>query len=192
MQFLATSGSLTGCEEYVVMPPDVLSITARPTDEFRGYTVRVGPDGKAFLPLIGNYLFAGKTTSQIAAELTENLLDYYEDVQVTVAIKAYRSQRFFVWGEVARPGVYPFTGNDTLVSALASALPTRMALPERIVIIRGMDPLPGADGVPIDQQGRIKNRTQKRLQRLSQAGLHRYQALDTAIPTASRQLASQV
>ena len=161
LQFLATCHTPTGCEEYRVMPPDSLKITARPTDEFNGLNVRVGPDGKAFLPLIGSYSFADKTTSQIAAELTENLLDYYEDVQVTVAMLAYRSQRFFVWGEVSKPGVYAFTGNDTLLSALSSASPTRMSLPERIVVIRGMDPLPNSDGVPVDQRGRIENRAQK-------------------------------
>jgi len=161
MQFLATAHAPTGCEEYRVMPPDSLMITARPTDEFNGLTVTVGPDGKAFLPLVGNYMFADKTTEQIAAELTENLLDYYEDVQVTVTVRAYLSQRYFVQGEVARPGVYPFTGNDTLISALAAASPTRMALPERIIVVRGLDPLPDVNGVPVDQQGRIKNRTQK-------------------------------
>jgi len=161
MQFLAAAHTPTGCDEYRVMPPDKLKITARPTDEFTGLNVQVGPDGKAFLPLIGSYLFANKTTSQIAAELTENLLDYYEDVQVTVSVSAYRSQRFYIWGEVAKPGVYPFTGNDSLLSALSSACPTRMSRPERIVVVRGLDPLPNADGLPVDQQGRIKNRTQK-------------------------------
>ncbi len=157
LDFLATSVPAGGGAEYVVMPPDQLTISARPTEEFNRYAVRVGPDGKTFLPLLGNYVLAGKTTSQIAAELTESLLDYYEDVQVTVTVTGYNSQRFYVFGEVSRPGVYPYTGNDSFLSALAMAQPTKMAMPQKISVIRGLDPLPGEEGLALDQEGHIKN-----------------------------------
>ncbi|NLF29255.1 MAG: hypothetical protein GX591_00040 [Planctomycetes bacterium] len=161
LQFLATTHSPTGCAEYVVMPPDGLSIVARPTDEFHGYGVTVGPDGTSSLPLIGRYMFAGKTTSQIAAEIKERLLEYYEDVEVTVNVSAYRSQRYYVFGQVARKGSFPFTGNDTIISVLAAASPTELAMPQRITVIRGMDPMPDGQGIPVDQDGRIKNQTQR-------------------------------
>jgi len=161
LQFLATTHSPTGCDEYVVMPPDGLTIVARPTDEFSNYRVQLGPDGMAALPLIGNFMFAGKTTSQIAAEVKQHLLAYYEDVEVTVTVSAYRSQRFFVFGQVARKGAFPFTGNDTIVSALAAASPTELAMPQRITVIRGMKPMPDGEGIPVDQGGRIKNQTQR-------------------------------
>ncbi|MFW6154598.1 MAG: polysaccharide biosynthesis/export family protein [Planctomycetota bacterium] len=161
LQFLATTHSPTGCDEYVVMPPDGLTIVARPTDEFDNYRVRVGPDGMAALPLIGNVMFAGKTTDQIAAEVKQALLEYYEDVEVIVTVRNYRSQRYFVFGQVARKGSFAFTGNNTIVSALATASPTRLAMPQRITVVRGMRPMPDEKGVPVDQGGRIKNQTQR-------------------------------
>jgi polysaccharide export outer membrane protein len=161
VRFLATAQSPTVCADYRVMPPDVLSVTAAPTEEYANLTVRLGPDGKAFLPLVGTYDFANKTTTQIAAELTEKLRDYYEDVQVTVAVQNYQSQKFYVFGEVSRPGVYAFTGSDSVVSALAAAQPTRLAAPEKICLIRGLSPMPGTAGVEVDASGNVMNKTQK-------------------------------
>jgi polysaccharide biosynthesis/export protein len=147
--------------EYRVMPPDVLVINVTPTEEYANRAVRVGPDGKAFLPLVGSFQLAGKTTTQIAAELTENLRDYYDDVQVTISVAEYRSQKFYILGEVARPGVYPYTGNDNLLSAVAGAVPTRLAWPERIYVVRGLNPLPGDNGVQVDAAGHVDRKPQR-------------------------------
>ena len=157
-QFFDATHKPMGSEEYRVMPPDIISINARPTEEYGNLRVRLGPDGKAFLPLIGEFQLANKTTTQIAAELTENLQDYYDDVQVSVMVTAYRSQRYYVFGEVSNPGPYPFTGNDSLLSALATAGPTRLAMPEKIHLVRGLSPL---EKVEVDEDGTIKNNVQK-------------------------------
>lgn len=147
--------------EYRVMPPDVLVINVTPTEEYANRAVRVGPDGKAFLPLVGSFQLAGKTTTQIAAELTENLRDYYDEVQVTVSVAEYRSQKFYILGEVTRPGTYPYTGNDNLISAVAAAVPSRLAWPERIYVVRGLDPVPGEKGVQVDARGRVAPKPQR-------------------------------
>ncbi len=159
--FLAGARSPVGCREYRVMPPDVISINARPTEEYPHLMVRIGPDGRASLPLVGEFDLADKTTTQIAAELTELLRDYYEDVQVTVMVTDYRSQRFYVYGEVNRPGVYSYTGTDTLLSALAAAGLNRLAMPEKIQLIRGMTPMPAVEEIELDEKGKIKGDVQK-------------------------------
>jgi len=161
MAFLANARSPVGCQEYRVMPPDVISIHARPTEEYANLLVRVGPDGRASLPLVGEFALADKTTTQITAELTESLRDYYEDVQVTVMVTDYHSQRYYVYGEVNRPGVFSYTGTDTLLSALASAGLNRLAMPEKIQIIRGMTPMPTTDKMELDEKGKIKGNVQK-------------------------------
>ncbi len=165
MRFLASSKNcMHGTTEYRIMPPDVLVITATPTEEYNNRLVRVGPDGKAFLPLVGVFKLANKSTSQIAAELTENLHDYYEDVQVTVTVAEYASQKYYVLGEVSHPGVFPFTGNDNFISAVAAASPTRLAWPERIYVVRGLNPLPGEQPVRMDAKGKLN--TGAKLQRI--------------------------
>ncbi len=160
-KFLATAQGPVGCSQYRVMPPDVIAIEARPTQEYEGLVIKIGPDGKAFLPLIGEFSLANKTTTQIAAELTENLRDYYEDVQVSVSVLEFRSQKYVVLGHVARPGVYPFTGNDTLVGAVAMAGPTRLAMPEKIKLIRGLHARPRLTPLEYDADGKIKDELQK-------------------------------
>jgi polysaccharide export outer membrane protein len=147
--------------EYRIMPPDVVVINAMPTEEYVNRAVCVGPDGKAFLPLVGSFQLAGKTSTQIAAELTENLRDYYQDVQVTVSIAEYRSQKYYILGEVTRPGVYPYTGNDNLLGAVANAVPTRLAWPERIYVVRGLHPVPGENGIEVDAQGHLDGKPQR-------------------------------
>lgn len=161
VRFLATADAPGRGGEYHVMPPDVLTIQASPTEEYANRTVKVGPDGKAFLPLVGAFELAGKTTTEIAGELTENLRDYYEDVQVTVTISQYASQKYYVMGEVSRPGVYPYTGNDSLLAAIAGAGPTRLAWPERVYLVRGLDPLPGESGLEVNADGRVGGKLQK-------------------------------
>ena len=153
--FLSQAHTPVGSSEYRVMPPDILRISARPTEEYIELEVPVGPDGKANLPLVGEFQLADKTATQISAELAERLKDYYQDVQVTARVVGYNSQRFYVFGQVSRPGAYPYTGNDSLLSALAAAQPTTLAMPERIQLTRGSTPnqggfLPANDAGPDD------------------------------------------
>lgn len=154
--FLERERGLTGVNEYRVMPPDVLAVSATPTEEFQGIAATVGPDGRVTLPLVGEFYVSGKTTTEIAAELTERLADYYQDVQVTVQVQRYLSQTYYVFGQVSSPGAYPFTGSTSLLDALAMAQPTSLAMPERIQLIRCTnDDREGGYMPVIDEEGNI-------------------------------------
>ena len=159
--FLAQAHSPVGSTEYRVMPPDVISITARPSEEYRDLTIQLGPDGRAFLPLVGEFPLANKTTTELAAELTDRLKEYYQDVQVTVTVRQYNSRKYFVFGQVARPGAYPYTGGNSLLSALAEAQPTTLAMPERIQLVRGEGATQGGFEPTVDGHGRIRPNARK-------------------------------
>ncbi len=129
--------------EYRVMPPDSLLIISRHIPEITGLTQQVRPDGKINLPLVGEIYVAQKTPREIEQLILASARPYYEQVDVTVTIAGYNSQKYFVFGEVTRPGPRPWTGHDTLLDVLADAQPTFMAWPERIIITRGDSPKEG-------------------------------------------------
>lgn len=121
---------------YTVMPPDAITIHAPGAEEIDGTTQTVRPDGKVVLRLLGEVHVSGLTTRQISDKLKAQLVRYYTEPEVVVAVSAYRSQFFYVFGEVHNPGKRPFTGRDTLLAALADAGPTFLAWRGQIRVVR--------------------------------------------------------
>ena len=82
--------------------------------------VRVNASGEISLPLIGQVKVAGLTAQAaeqlIAAKYEEK---YLRDPQVSLFIKEFTTQRVAIEGAVTRPGIYPMTGQLTLLRALA-------------------------------------------------------------------------
>jgi len=57
------------------------------------------------------------------AELKQRLKDegFFRNPQITVSIDQYKSQKIFIVGEVRAPGTYQWTGDISLIEALARA-----------------------------------------------------------------------
>ncbi len=106
-------------EEYRIGASDLLEISVFQVKEL-DRTVRVNARGLVALPLIGQIAAAGLTATEleerIAAKLSEN---YLQDPQVTIFIKEFTSQRITVEGQVIKAGIYPISGQTTLLQALA-------------------------------------------------------------------------
>ena len=64
---------------------------------------------------------AGRTASALAEDVGERLTKYLADPQVTVAVTQASAARFFVVGQVNKPGEYALRGRTSLVQALAMA-----------------------------------------------------------------------
>lgn len=127
---------------YIVRPPDVIAIHSPDAEELDGASQTVRPDGKVVLRLLGEVDVAGMTTEEIAAKLKAQLSRYYVEPEVLVEVVGYRSQFYYVFGEVTAAGPKRFTGRDTLLRALAEAQPTFLAWRSQIKILR---PSPDAD-----------------------------------------------
>lgn len=76
--------------------------------------------GVVTMPLIGSVSARGCTPAELAAIITAKLkAGFIREPSVSVEIEAYRP--FFILGEVAAPGQYPFVPNMTAESAVAIA-----------------------------------------------------------------------
>jgi polysaccharide export outer membrane protein len=119
-------------------------------------TYAIDAGGSITMPLIGAVPARGRTPAGLAAEITGRLRrGYIREPSVAVEIEAYRP--FFILGEVAAPGQYPYVPNMTVESAVAiaggfspRALRDRVTLthadsagPSRIVVPLGTTLSPG-------------------------------------------------
>jgi len=103
----------------VLGSPEYSGAGQRGEGELVGY--RVQGDGKIYPPLLDGVQAAGLTIPELRASLREALAKYLKDPAVSVDILEYGSQRFYVLGEVERPGVFPVDGTKTLLDGVALA-----------------------------------------------------------------------
>ena len=106
--------------DYRIGVSDVITVSVW-KDADLSQTVPVRPDGKISLPLIGDVDAAGKTTGELHDLVVARLKPYVPDPDVTVIVEQINSQKYFVLGQVIRPGSYPLTIPTTVVEALAAA-----------------------------------------------------------------------
>ncbi|WP_409410949.1 polysaccharide biosynthesis/export family protein [Bradyrhizobium jicamae] len=83
-------------------------------------TYAIDAAGSITMPLIGSVPARGRTPAGLAGEITARLRNgFIREPSVAVEIEAYRP--FFILGEVAAPGQYPYVPNMTVESAIAIA-----------------------------------------------------------------------
>lgn len=131
-----TSTTRKSNESYRVGSGDLLNIVIWKDEELSGeYLVR--PDGKITLPLVGDIVAASMTTDSISMQITKKLGLFIEDPFITVIVTNAASNRIYVLGEVANPGVYQLQENLSVLQALALAGGfTEFARKDQMMVIR--------------------------------------------------------
>jgi polysaccharide biosynthesis/export protein len=83
-------------------------------------TYAIDAGGSITMPLIGAVAARGRTPAGLALEISAKLRGgYIREPSVAVEIESYRP--FFILGEVAAPGQYPYVPNMSVESAVAIA-----------------------------------------------------------------------
>lgn len=135
------SGVAVDPKTYVIGAQDVLSIKVWREQDFTGlYTVR--PDGKITLPLIGDVQASGLTPERLGDQLKQGLSNYINSPDVSVSLQTVGSKKFYITGEVNRPGEYVLAIPTKVFDALSNSGGFRdFANKKKIIIIRGTDRL---------------------------------------------------
>jgi len=125
---------------YILHPPDEIEIHCSSVPEIDMQRQQIRPDGMISFEALGEMYAAGKTPAQVANELRSKILELYQvegDNPIDVRVVAFRSKRYYVFGQVGNPGPQIYNGRDTVLGAIALAgSPTVMAWVERIQVIR--------------------------------------------------------
>jgi polysaccharide biosynthesis/export protein len=125
-------------QDYVIGPQDLLAINVWHEPEL-SESVPVRPDGKISLPLVGDLKVSGLTPRLLATRLAKELHGYIRKPQVTVMVREVNSHKFYILGQVERPGSYPLSTSMTVLDGLATAGGFRdFAKVQRIYLLRLM------------------------------------------------------
>ena len=108
--------------DYKITASDLLEIEVFGVSELKR-TVRVNTSGQIAMPLIGTFTVAGLTPSDAEAliALQYSTKNFLQDPQVSIFVKEFTTQRITLDGALNKPGVYPLTGQISLLRALAMA-----------------------------------------------------------------------
>jgi polysaccharide export outer membrane protein len=103
-------------------------------------TYQVDPQGSIDFPLVGRTTVSGLLPGEVAQLLRDRLTAFVKDPQVSVLVKDMSSKRIVVYGQVQKPGTYPYANQMTIsqVISLAGGF-TIMAARERVTISRFED-----------------------------------------------------
>jgi polysaccharide export outer membrane protein len=141
-------------KELVLGVGDVIGINVWENNNL-SVEVTIRPDGTITMPLVGDLKAAGETPTTLKNRIKSQLQAYVkmQGTEVTVAVKAWRSYRFTIQGEVSKAGVFSsdqfLTVSDAL--ALAGGL-TRFAKRNEIMLTR-KDPKSGrVRQIPFDYE----------------------------------------
>lgn len=102
--------------------PELTNPSGNTTGQLQGQVVL--PDGTFYFPFLNKVRALGRTTEEIRLEMTKNLEEFIRSPQVDVTVQSagFRSQKFYVSGEVGKPGFFPITDVPTRLSdAIAQA-----------------------------------------------------------------------
>ena len=105
---------------YIIGPADVLEVSVWRHPDLTTQAV-VRPDGRIAFPLIDEIYACNITPEALKKEITIRLSKIIQEPKVTVNVVSFQSKKIFVIGEVGRPGVYPFDGNEGIFEAISKA-----------------------------------------------------------------------
>lgn len=107
---------------YLIGPGDALQVFVWHNPDL-SVNAPVRPDGRISLPLVNDVIAAGKTPSELASEVQEQLKKYVNDPVVTVIVGSFvgpYSQQIRIVGQAQRPQAISYRTGMTVLDAMIS------------------------------------------------------------------------
>lgn len=124
---------------YLLGYGDVIEVKFFKNQEYND-TVAVRPDGRISLQRVGDIYVKGMSTTELDDIITKTYAEILRDPEVTVIVREFGGQEFYVMGEVAKPGKYEVGKGMTLLRALATAGgPTDSGKLNSVMLLRADD-----------------------------------------------------
>jgi polysaccharide export outer membrane protein len=119
---LAGLTALAFCQEnYRLGPEDQIEIRVWDHEDLTR-KLQISLDGGISYPFVGEIKAQGMTVLELQKELERRLAQgYIVEPHVSIAVLDYKSQKFFVVGNVQKPGTYPLTRPITVTEAISQA-----------------------------------------------------------------------
>jgi protein involved in polysaccharide export with SLBB domain len=141
-------------------PGDLIEVRVFEEADLSG-PYRVATGGTIDFPLCGKVAVQGLNTSSTADLLTRCLGEkYLRHPQVTVLLREYNSKKIFVFGEVQKPGTFPYEEDMSIIQAITMAGGfTKIASKNDIAVTRAVEGRETKIRVPVADigTGREKN-----------------------------------
>lgn len=117
----ADAGASPASADYLIAPGDNLQIFVWKNPDLSA-DLPVRPDGRITTPLVQDIVAQGKTPTQLAAELRDQLSKYIQDPVVTVVVKSFaaptNSAAIRVIGAAVAPKTVPYRAGMTALDVL--------------------------------------------------------------------------
>lgn len=144
-------------EQYRIGPGDLLAVKLFYTPELNE-DVRVRPDGRISLQLVGEVSCADRTPEELTEELRERYGEFLTAPEVVVQVTEFRSQRAYVGGEVRQPSIVPIDGRMTVADAVVAAQGALLTaeLSSVVLLRRGAE---GREAYRVDVEAGLRGET---------------------------------
>jgi polysaccharide biosynthesis/export protein len=146
----ARADDMKATSAYMLGVDDVLDINVLQPEKLNT-TVTVSPDGSITFPYLGNVKAAGLSLADLQENIQRGLANgYMKYPVVSVTLRESRSRKFFVYGEVARPGTYPLDASATVLRGVTIAGGFNKFGSANVKVLRMRKGKPGYDTIKVN------------------------------------------
>lgn len=137
-----TEGGAAVSADYKIGPADVLKINVWSEEKFSGMFT-VDQDGRFVYPLVGELNAGGLTTAQVKENVEKALSKYVVKPLVDVTVQDVQSKKYYLNGQINRPGEYLLSVPTTILQAISKAGGLQdFANRKKIYVLRGSTKIP--------------------------------------------------
>lgn len=132
---LILSGVTAQAWDYLIGEGDTLQVSVWGEKDL-SLTVKVRPDGKITLPVIGEVAAANTTTKSLQSTITERLRGVVRNPVVTVIVSEVTNNKAYVFGGGTKSGIFSLTQRTTLLQLLCQTEDVRKSDLKRAYVLR--------------------------------------------------------